>query len=409
MGKARERVEEALKKVNEGADFVRIAKDYSTGPSTAKGEPIAVDPKEVNPALAEAIGNLKPGEHSGVVEVRHGYTIVKLLDRTPAGYKPLEVVRGEIRAELETKAKRSHAAKYFMDYDNKLAPKKHYEKFDGGDDKTILFELADVEFTKGDFLKTISDSEDKETLTSSQEMREGKLNRILQQKMRIHAARSRGIDQDATFISRMKGIENDVLYARMLSRLANERKNESEITEEDLKEAYESLKDRLLSDKEVRIQALQFKIEMDRPGFRPPSKKAQADVYWKARSVAKRVQAGEDFTEVIKECDPDQGDGIMGVQPLGRYAPRFREAIDKLAVGEVSDPILTDDGFIFCVIKLLEVKEPRKLAFEESKDLLKPNVSRQKMQKTQQNVLDELAAKYNLTVDEGNVAGLLSP
>jgi parvulin-like peptidyl-prolyl isomerase len=406
MKEAKARAEEALKKIDEGADFVEIAKTYSTGPAAVKGEPVTVDPEDLNPVLAKAIAKMKPGEHTGVLEVRRGYTITQLLERTPPGKRPLEEVRGEIRLDLEDRARKKRVVEYFSSYSKKTALNKFYEKFDEGSDETVLFEFADVKFTKGDFLKAIADSKDKETMASSPEKRQQMLDRILQGKLRVYAAQAEGLDRDATFVSRMKEIRSAVLYQRMLDRRLNERKDDLQVAEQDLREAYDSVKDRLLSDKEVKTQVLRFKIEMDRPGFRPPSKKAQADVYWKARDVMKRVRAGEDFGEITKEIDPAQGDGMMEIQPLKGYVSPFREAIDKLAVGEVSEPTLSDDGFNFLVIKLLEVKEPRQLTFEESKARLEPYAARKKRQRIQQTIADELAAKHHLTLNESNIAKL---
>ncbi len=406
MENAKSRAEEALKKIDEGADFAEIAKEYSTGPATAKGELVKVDPKELNPVLEESLRTLKIGEYTGVLEVRRGYTIAKILKRTPEGMRPLEEVRDQIRLELENRELKMRVKKYFDDYGKKNELVKSYEGFDEGSNETVLYEFDDVKYTKGEFLKAISDSPAKETITSASEPRNRALDEILQRDLQFHAALDEGLDKDEALVSRFKAIESDLLYQRMLDRLVEQRKADLELTEQDLREAYETLKNRLLSEKEVKTQSLQFKIEMDRPGFRPPSKKAQADVYWMARDVMKRVRAGEDFGAIIKETDPDQGDGITEMRPLRGYISPFREAIDKLAVGEVGEPILSKDGFTFYVIKLLEVKEPRQLTFEESKAAIEPYAARQKHQKVRNDVLDKLTTDHDLALNEANVAKL---
>ncbi|MEA2096054.1 MAG: peptidylprolyl isomerase [Candidatus Cloacimonadota bacterium] len=69
-------------KVNEGADFAELAKEYSDGPSAANGGNLGFFGKGmmVKPFEAAAFA-LMPGEISEVIETQFGYHIIKVLEK----------------------------------------------------------------------------------------------------------------------------------------------------------------------------------------------------------------------------------------------------------------------------------------------------------------------------------------
>ena len=83
--------EDALKKIKEvqekqkkGADFAKLAKEYSQGPSNAKGGDLGYFKRgQMVPAFEEVAFKLKPGEVSDIVETRFGYHLIKVVDKKP--------------------------------------------------------------------------------------------------------------------------------------------------------------------------------------------------------------------------------------------------------------------------------------------------------------------------------------
>ena len=55
------------------------------------------------PEFDKAAFALKKGEMSDIVKTQFGYHIIKLTDRTPAGYEPLNKVKGDIKNYLKAK------------------------------------------------------------------------------------------------------------------------------------------------------------------------------------------------------------------------------------------------------------------------------------------------------------------
>lgn len=84
-----------------GADFAKLAKDNSIGPSADKGGDLGVFTKD---RMVEEFSNvafkLKPGEISKPVETKFGIHIIKVLDRYAPGDLPKEALVDQIRERL---------------------------------------------------------------------------------------------------------------------------------------------------------------------------------------------------------------------------------------------------------------------------------------------------------------------
>ena len=109
---ARAEAAEVLSMLKSGASFADLAKSRSDDPGTAsKGGDLGWFPRGmmVKP-FEDAAFSLEKGELSDVVETPFGYHVILVLDRKPAGTKPFEAVKGEIRKALSRQKAQSEAA-----------------------------------------------------------------------------------------------------------------------------------------------------------------------------------------------------------------------------------------------------------------------------------------------------------
>lgn len=90
---------------------------------------------------------------------------------------------------------------------------------------------------------------------------------------------------------------------------------------------------------------------------------SEADARQLLGQLRARINAGEDFGDLAREFSDDtsasQG-GELGWAPPGRFVPKFQEAIDELALGEVSKPFKTQFGW-----HIVEVMDRRETDFTE--------------------------------------------
>ena len=126
-------------------------------------------------------------------------------------------------------------------------------------------------------------------------------------------------------------------------------------------------------------------------------KQKQAEEKAKARAteLLGKVKAGADFGEVAKKHSDDPGSGSQGGSlgefPKGTMVSAFESALDKLAIGGISEPVLTPFGYH--IIKLESRTEERFKPLEEVREeviqSLKEIKARQKVRRTAKHIYQD--------------------
>jgi len=101
--------EDALKKIRDiqkkqvkGDDFAKLAKEYSQGPSNAKGGDLGYFKRgQMVPAFEEVAFKLKPGEVSDIVKTRFGYHLIKVVDKKPESTVPYAEIKDRLGQYLK--------------------------------------------------------------------------------------------------------------------------------------------------------------------------------------------------------------------------------------------------------------------------------------------------------------------
>lgn len=109
--KARQLAEDLRKRIDAGADFAELAKQYSNDPLGAQGgllRPRSPDafaaPYDV---LAEKAKEMQPGEVAGPIETPGRFFLMKVEDKQDAGYQPLAEVQDQVREEILRERRRA--------------------------------------------------------------------------------------------------------------------------------------------------------------------------------------------------------------------------------------------------------------------------------------------------------------
>lgn len=142
------------------------------------------------------------------------------------------------------------------------------------------------------------------------------------------------------------------------------------VTEDVLKQAYE--KEMAGYKGEASRHAAHILLEIN-------DKTNEAQAKAKAQELAEKIKAGADFAELAKANSDDVGSkeqgGDIGYSSGDVFDPAFEEALTKLKVGEVSEPVKTEFGIH--LIKLLDEKASEKPAFAEYKSILERRIQQQ--------------------------------
>ncbi len=123
---ARKKIENVQQKLKDGADFAELAKEYSEGPSNAKGGDLGyfrrgqmVGPFE-NAAYA-----MKTNEVSDIVETRFGYHIIKVYDKKPEQ----TLAYADVKDKLSQRMQQEKVEKEANQYINQLKKNAKIEKY----------------------------------------------------------------------------------------------------------------------------------------------------------------------------------------------------------------------------------------------------------------------------------------
>jgi len=101
----RKKSQKVLERIREGADFAKIAMEYSEDTSSSKegGDLGHFKKGELLPALEREAMKLQVGEVSGLIRTELGFHILKLLDRKGGEPPPFEEIKEKVQADYYEK------------------------------------------------------------------------------------------------------------------------------------------------------------------------------------------------------------------------------------------------------------------------------------------------------------------
>ena len=123
---ALQRIQEAKKKIEGGADFAKVATEYSddTASKAAGGDMRPFGRGEMVKEFEEAAFGAETGKLIGPVKSEFGYHLIQVLDKQPGGQTPFEQVKEMIRARLTAERSREQAAAKAKELAARLAKNK---------------------------------------------------------------------------------------------------------------------------------------------------------------------------------------------------------------------------------------------------------------------------------------------
>ena len=123
---ARQRIEEAKKRIGSGADFAAVAKEVSDDPASKGngGDLGYFGHGKMVKEFEDAAFGAQSGKLVGPVKSSFGYHLLEVTDKRPGGTQPFEIVRESIRARLTSEKAQQLAQTQATDLAGRLAKQK---------------------------------------------------------------------------------------------------------------------------------------------------------------------------------------------------------------------------------------------------------------------------------------------
>jgi peptidyl-prolyl cis-trans isomerase C len=96
----------AQKRIKGGEDFAKVATELSKDPGAKGGDLGWFTKDRMVPEFGEAVGKLEPGQLSDPVKSQFGWHIIKLDEKRPKVFPPLDQIRDQVVRYVEQKAQR---------------------------------------------------------------------------------------------------------------------------------------------------------------------------------------------------------------------------------------------------------------------------------------------------------------
>ena len=126
----KQKAEDVKKQLEDGADFAKLAKQYSQDPGSAEkgGDLGCLGKGETVPPFEEAAFGAKEGEIVGPVKTQFGYHILEVTDTKPKQTRPLSEVEPQIKSQLASE-EQSRAFSKWLDEQKKQRDVKYLEGY----------------------------------------------------------------------------------------------------------------------------------------------------------------------------------------------------------------------------------------------------------------------------------------
>lgn len=230
-----------------------------------------------------------------------------------------------------------------------------------GDD--VVAKFGDKKITVSDFNTIIGyiDPERQKLLEKNPQLKETILRQLVQSFVISDLAKKKGFDNKSGVKEKLKFFNDNYLANEFIKQ---EVANKVTVSEDDMKNYYNTHKDDFKKPEMVRARHILIKV--DPSASESDRKKAKE----KAEDILKKIKSGEDFAKLATDMSDDMGSkakgGDLGFFSRGRMVKSFEDAAFSLSPGGVSGIIETQFGYH--IIKAEEKKPASVDSYEEAKE-----------------------------------------
>ncbi len=164
-------------------------------------------------------------------------------------------------------------------------------------------------------------------------------------------------------------------------------------TEAEVKEFYETNKERFNTPENVKARHILFGVDSTDTAESKASKKAKAD------EIRQKIVDGADFAAMAAQYSDDPGSksegGDLGQFARGQMVTPFEDAAFSAKTGDITPVVETQFGYH--IIQVTDHQQAHLMAFDEVKEKLTDSLTARKKQEAAKKYIDELKAAANIT------------
>ena len=356
-----------------GADFVKMAEKYSdSGENSGKVMgPIvpSEDKKPMLPQILEAVKSTPKGEFSDIIETKHGYTIIQVVEKKEEGIIPFEKVRDQIQKMMSNQRKKERAQEFLLEAaKNTPGVKLNMDVFsddDSASESLIIAVNDDAKLTIADYRKAIPEDfrrrfkTDREKIIGAIETRQ-----ILYPLLKKYGETRNIADSEEfknAFQERKIQILADAYMRHLLSKTA-------EPTTEEMNDYYNENIDKYTAPKKFDLSIIGLQITDSGQKLTEDEKNETVEqLRERLRELRSTFETKEDFEKAAMEVSEDPTNkrkGYVGYVPA-TYRDGFGGILGEMKEGEISEPVVYGN-FVY-LIRVNDIKDKRVRPFDESK------------------------------------------
>jgi len=362
----------------------------------------------LEPGLEQKVWELEEGEFTEVLSTKAGFHIFKLDNHVPAIKMAYDEVKGRIHKRLTSVTRTQVLEQIFNDLFDLYKATYSPDLLDGNyhelEPDMVLFNVDDRHIFVTDLVNYIQ-------TTSFNHLRESPPKEWLKEQslgmLFLWHAEQLQMDESEEFQSQFLQEIDEYKYGRMLSERV-QKKIEKLKTEGELRKHYESFKQRFSTAKTHRVHLITVGFDYK---VRPLDIRDELEVFAKDIREGRRT-----FEEVAKEISTDPSAGLGGelgwilYKNLREWAgPRAQPMLSELKVGDVSEPFLIEEYVQsklkyerkgYGLVMIDEIREPRRLTFEESEDRVISHYIKHNQNKLLREITNEVLNETQLKIFE---------
>jgi peptidyl-prolyl cis-trans isomerase SurA len=175
----------------------------------------------------------------------------------------------------------------------------------------------------------------------------------------------------------------------------NEIMQRAALTDEEAKQYYQKHPDQFMTPATVTLREITALVPTQTRDNRPTfSVGAEEDAKTKITAIRERVEKGEDFAKVAGEASESgskANGGLLGSVNLDDLDPILRTTIEKLGVGQVSEPVRTGAGFT--IFKMESKSTPTLKLFDTVHDEIAQKIYAERVEAETKKYLVKLRAQ----------------